>query len=424
MDNFKGLVKSSERFLKSALNNDLNDNTHKKNFNHNPVDILKRLQREAFSELMKLRDRQEKLEKSLLFHKFSSPFQKSSAHVKAAFNVIGSLLIFDDDFVDSTDRLERYGTKTGVSSIFTFETDVRERDNLIAEFGTTGIGSFGLNRLMYNANLNDFLSLVLIPFGARCNNFRFDSNFKQGSSDANFTNSPPLFQQFHNCAIGLTLKGHNFRASIAQLIGPSMVNTESADMKNCHLTTFGEIAYKPLEDIKISLSTLFQICKPSSHLVKISNLSFPLIHLKKSIRSVVLLQSTGTDTDTGTGIDTGIDTGTGTNSSQSIALNLNCEYLESTKLEGWIELNKPLSENMIKFGGSLCDLPENEIGWGLRSGGVIKGNFERIEGFQMEGFLNFELGRGGNAKLQPGVVFVSGGGNRVAALVLRSCWYM
>jgi len=68
------------------------------------VDILKRLQREVFSELNKLRDRQEKLKKMLLHQKFAgSPFQQARTYVKDAFSVIGSLLVFENDFLRSAD---------------------------------------------------------------------------------------------------------------------------------------------------------------------------------------------------------------------------------------------------------------------------------------------------------------------------------
>lgn len=145
------------------------------------VDILKRLQRDAFSELMKIRDKQDNLEKMLLYQKFGtgSPFQQARTYVKAAFSVIGSLLFFEDDFLESSNRLEKFGTKTGVNSRLTFETVIRDRDSLVAEFGTSGFGSLGLHKLMYNARINDLFSLVVVPIRAQCCNFRIDSSTKQ-----------------------------------------------------------------------------------------------------------------------------------------------------------------------------------------------------------------------------------------------------
>lgn len=143
--------------------------------------ILKRFQKEAFSELMKLRDKQEKLEKMLLYQKYStgSPFQQARTYIKTAFSVIGSLLVFEDDFLDSADRLERSGIRTGVNSKLTFETVIRDRDSLVAEFGKVQSGPFGLNRLTYHASINDLFSLVVVPVGAQCCNFRMNSSSSQ-----------------------------------------------------------------------------------------------------------------------------------------------------------------------------------------------------------------------------------------------------
>ncbi|KAJ1693922.1 hypothetical protein LUZ63_010620 [Rhynchospora breviuscula] len=415
MDNFKEMVRSSEDFLKSTLIKSLNknnNNNNNQNHSNSPVDILKRLQREAFSELMKLRDRQEKLEKMVLYQKFSkeSPFRDARTYVKAAFSAIGSLLIFEDDFLESADRMERFGTKVGVNSRLTFETVIRERDSLVAEFGTTGLESLGLYRLMCRTSINDLLSLVVVPIGAQCSNFIMNSSSRKGDTDDLLASGSPIFRQYHDFAAGVTLRGLNFGASLAQLVsGPSMANATS-DLDNCHVTTFSQITYKPLEDLKVSLSSLWQMRRPSSHLLKLSNLTIPLIHLKRSRDSEVLIQS--------------YDTGTSSSSSHSVALMVDVEYLESTKLESWVEVDEPLNENLIKFGVSFCDMPENKLGWGLRVGGEGKGSLFRVERFQMEGFLNFDLGRGGNAKLQPGLVYVTEGGSRVAALVLKSYWSM
>ncbi|KAJ3690002.1 hypothetical protein LUZ61_019166 [Rhynchospora tenuis] len=410
IDNFKEMVRSSEDFLKSTLIKSLNNNNIQ---NHpSPVDILKRLQREAFSELMKLRDRQEKLEKMVLYQKISkeSPFRDARTYVKAAFSAIGSLLIFEDNFLESADRMEKFGTKTGVNSRLTFETVIRERDSLVAEFGATGLESLGLYRLMCHTSINDLFSLVVVPIRAQCSIFRMNSSSRQEDSDDLHASGSPIFRQYHDFAAGVTLRGLNFGASLAQLVsGPSMENAAS-DLDNCHFTTFSQITYKPLADLKVSLSSLWQMRRPSSHLLKLSNLTIPLIHLKRSRDSEVPIQS--------------YDTGTSGSSSHSFALMVDGEYLESTKLESWVEVDRPLNENLIKFGVSFYDIPENELGWGLRVQGEGKGSLLRVERFQMEGFLNFDLGRGGKAKLQPGLVYVTEGGSRVAALVLRSCWSM
>uniref|UniRef100_A0A3Q7G093 Uncharacterized protein n=1 Tax=Solanum lycopersicum TaxID=4081 RepID=A0A3Q7G093_SOLLC len=80
----------------------------------NPIEILKRLQREAFSDIMKLRDRQEKLERELAFFKSSkgSPFQETSTHVRGEFDAVGALLMIgtiDESKCDAIENAIRTG---------------------------------------------------------------------------------------------------------------------------------------------------------------------------------------------------------------------------------------------------------------------------------------------------------------------------
>lgn len=151
--------------------------------------------------------------------------------------------------------------------------------------------------------------------------------------------------------------------------------------------------------------------RSSSHLVRISKLTVPVFQLKRSRESEVQIEvGHGTDTSTGT--------------PHSVAVMVEGEYLESAKLEGWVEVDGPMNENLMKFGVSLSDMPENKLGWGLRVSGAGKRSLLKVERFQMEGFLNVDLGSGGNAKLQPGLVYVTGGGSRTVALLLRSSWSM
>lgn len=59
---------------------------------HVQIDILKRLQREAFSEIMKLRDRQEKVER-MISSKGGSFQETSSTHVRGEVDVLGAVLM-------------------------------------------------------------------------------------------------------------------------------------------------------------------------------------------------------------------------------------------------------------------------------------------------------------------------------------------
>lgn len=140
------------------------------------IEILKRLQREAFSDLMKLRDRQDKVERILSFKASKGgPFDDVSTHVRGEVEVLGLLLMIDRMHEENQDAISRTGIKTGVNSRFTFETTVRENDSLTAEFVASGKGQLdafasplSLAKVVYAANINDWCSLVAVPLGAKC----------------------------------------------------------------------------------------------------------------------------------------------------------------------------------------------------------------------------------------------------------------
>lgn len=154
------------------------------------IEILKRLQRETFSDLMKLRDRQDKVERVLSSFASSkgSPFQESSTQLKGTINVGGALLFQNDQ--QAHDSLDSLGINTGIDATFIFKTNLREKDALLAElvahqknnvhYGNEFTGnSLVLSKIMYQASISDLLSVILVPFGATCNDFRSDTDQSQ-----------------------------------------------------------------------------------------------------------------------------------------------------------------------------------------------------------------------------------------------------
>lgn len=122
---------------------------------------------------MKIRDRQDKVERMLSFYKISkgSPFQEVSTHLRGEVDVLGAVMF---DHVDQ-DAFQRAGIRNGIDSRFSFETTIRDKDTLKAEFMATANGkndAFGsplsLTKVRYEANVNDWFSLVATPMGARC----------------------------------------------------------------------------------------------------------------------------------------------------------------------------------------------------------------------------------------------------------------
>lgn len=137
---------------------------------------------------MKLRDRQDKVERVLSFYKPSkgSPFDEASTHVRGEVDVSGALLMIDNIDERDEDAIQRAGMRTGVKSRFTFETKIRERDTLIAELVTSDKGQFNgfatplsLAKVLYAANISDWFSLVGVPKGARCRDVGFTRSSDQ-----------------------------------------------------------------------------------------------------------------------------------------------------------------------------------------------------------------------------------------------------
>jgi len=143
------------------------------------VDILKRLQRQAFYDIMQLRERQEKVERVLSLFKASKvgPFAEESTQVKGVINVAGSL------------SRESSEAESGISSRFVFQTTVRKKDSLFAELVTDHrymsqendqIGSpLVLSKVLYLSNINDSLSVAAVPIGAKCDDFSDDPNVRE-----------------------------------------------------------------------------------------------------------------------------------------------------------------------------------------------------------------------------------------------------
>lgn len=129
---------------------------------------------------MRLRDRQDKVEKVLSFYnpQRSSPFQEHGTRVKGEVDILGALLLMSVIDSHSFSALCRAGISTGIHSRLTFETTIRESDSLVAEFvanqkGNVDFGvDFGseltLSKVLYKASVRDWMSAIVVPTGARC----------------------------------------------------------------------------------------------------------------------------------------------------------------------------------------------------------------------------------------------------------------
>lgn len=139
---------------------------------------------------MKLRDRQDKMERMLSFYKScrGSPFDEVSTHIKGIVDLLNGLL-FVDSSQQACDTLHKAGRRIGIDIRFIFETAVRQKDALIAELVTSpsNIGYLGdvlgtplvLNKVKYTSNINDQLSVIAVPFGARTTDFEIGPGVPQ-----------------------------------------------------------------------------------------------------------------------------------------------------------------------------------------------------------------------------------------------------
>ncbi|KAG1361963.1 hypothetical protein COCNU_10G001820 [Cocos nucifera] len=412
MDKIKGFAKAGEGFLKGAVQKS----------SESPVEMLKHLQRESFSDLVKLRGTQEQVETMLSVYKFTKgfPFVGAKTPIKGFIDVVGLMLLAGDDFQQACGALDRAGIRTGIDSRFTFEIDVRQKDALIAEIATSqkfwvhdrerSEIPLTLSALMYVANINDWLSVISVPLGAQCSNFGIGSNILQGHRRGGISSfGPPVFGQCHSCAAGLIFKRSDIEACLAELVSGQGMR-HSADGNRTCLSTFAQVSYQPLEEIKITLSGLWQMSKLPWPLIKLGPFAIPVGRSKQQTGSDVQMQPSPNATTRNT-----VDF----MSSGSVALMLDSEFDERTRVGVWIEVQKP-SHNSFQWGISLSDTPEDKLGYGLRVGRIAKGHL--LDQLQLEGFLNYNLGKSLN--LQPGFVWVMEGMTQSAALVFRTSWFM
>ncbi|XP_077246257.1 GDSL esterase/lipase [Tasmannia lanceolata] len=398
IDKFKSLAKSSEDFVKGVIHHRASNSSRS-----NPIEILKRLQREAFSDLMKLRDRQDKIERIVSLYKpiQGSPFRETSTHMKGEVDVVGALLFVRNIGQQTLDALSRAGIRTGVNSKFIFETIIRQKDSLVAELvagqnsGSHHGDIFGsplaLTKVMYLANINDWLSLIAIPVGAQCKDVAINSNRLQGQGLTDFSSfGPPLFTQYHDCGAGLVVKGSNYTAHLAEFV--SCLGMEPVGIRHC-LSTLVQVIHRPSEGTKVTLLGLHQMSKSPAQQVRVGPLIIPLTSLK--FRNATDSVSEG-----------------------SISLMLESELDESMKIGGWVELQNS-SSRYLRWGVSLSDTPENELGWGLSTSGMIQRPSSWVN-FQLEAFLKFSFGK--RFSFQPGLIYAIHDKTRIPALMFRSSW--
>ncbi|KAJ4963043.1 hypothetical protein NE237_022982 [Protea cynaroides] len=415
VDQIKGFAKSTEDLFKGVIHRRGNSSSR------NPIEILKRLQREAFSDLMKLRDRQDKVERMLSFYKSSkgNPFQEVSTRVKGEVDVVGALLLVDNIYRQTCDTVDRAGIRTGTVSRFIFEATIRQKDSLVAEFmaGQRGLGYNGdilgsalsLAKVMYTGNVTDWCSAVLVPVGAQCKDVGIASSLlQQGQSLTDFSFRPPLLNQCHDAAAALLVKGSKVSACLAEFVSGLGSASDSSGIRHC-LSTFGQVVYQISKGTKLTLLGIQKMPKSLNQHIGVGFLTLPVGSLRRHKHPEMPTEASSAHITNN--VEDNVAVG-------SIGLMLELDLDESTRIRGWVEMQKS-SASYLQWAVTLSDTPEDELGWGLSLGGMIQGP-SAWDHFQVEAFLKYNSGKRFN--FQPGFVYIMDGTNRVPALMFRSSW--
>ncbi|KAJ4826976.1 hypothetical protein Tsubulata_050801 [Turnera subulata] len=461
IDKVKELAKSGQDFVDGLIQRRVNSSRR------NPIEILKRLQREAFSDLMKLRERQEKVERLLSFYKTSkgSPFQEVKTHVKGEVDVLGGVLVMGDVNEEHNDALEIAGMGSGVSSRVTFETTIRQKDALVVEFvaSHSGRGHNGdlsgsaltLDKVSYMANINDWFSIIAIPVGSRFRDlgnslkssnqvdspadvisvklslihahkhvtiessktlsflsyhicfisegFLFLSQ-KHGLTDHSLA-GPPLLNQQNDVAFGFAARESNVTASLVHSVSRIQRQPFCDGISHC---TFGQIDYQ-FPGVKFSLMGLQQVHKSSGVKFNLGSLIAPIRLLKGRWTP---------ETDGNRSAPLLMPKAHQNVSIGSIALKLESEVSESAKFGGWIEMSSSDPKH-LQWGVNVFDDCEDEFGWGVNMSGVLQAQANRNP-LQAESYVKLNLAK--NCSLKPGIAYAVDGNTRIFGLMLRSNW--
>ncbi|GMI92737.1 hypothetical protein like AT1G11320 [Hibiscus trionum] len=379
----------------------------------NPIEILKRLQRESFSSLMKLRDRQDKVERLLSFYKTSKddPFPESRTLLRGEVDLLGAVLFMSKVDEEHWDGVGRAGIGTGVDSRFRFETTVGDKDSVGIEFaadrkrvasndGDVHGTPLSLSKLFYKANATNWFSAIAIPFGAQVKDLDVASDFylqdEKGLSDLSL--GPPLLHQQTGSAIGVTMRMPNIIASLAQSV---------SGIRNDHcLSTFGQVVCQLPLGLKLSLLGLHRGPKLAGSNIRLGAFAIPVGFSRPLEDAYTTDDESSSPSLTTNTLELG-----------SIALKLESELDENKRLSGWIEMKQANPEH-LEWAVNFSNTSEDVYGWGMSLGGVESpGNCCH---FQIESYVKFNPFK--RFSLKPGVAYIVDENCQTMAIVLRSNW--
>lgn len=439
------------------------------------VDTLKRLQREAFSELMKLRDKLEKLEQLAQarqkLDKVGAGRTHLHGHAKAG---TAFVLLEDSSSRHARDSLEQAGMQTGLDVNLTFETPFREKDMLITQClsgegssvgdGRALGGPLRVGKLHYVAQVTDDVSFSFVPLGAQGKDVTEIINVLQDQGLTAFSSQgPALFNDCKGSALGATVSGSRFAFSLAQYLSGwgnhvSAAGSLSEEDPLC-LSTLGQLLLQPTEGFIVSLSGLNRYWPspppPSSMALHWSEMGPLVIPKFQSYKekpshtfqsgsrggsSLVHMKRTGShweNPDLEYGVSAFESEGAGL---LSLAICSSFDLSDDVSVSGWAQIEKgeicqDPNRGNVQWAFSVGKTSGNGICWGASIGAsrqdlwsMTTNNTNEISGYDdgnhpqlhVEAFLKLNFGRG--FTFQPGLLYVSNKHSRTPAFVMRSSW--
>lgn len=219
---------------------------------------------------------------------------------------------------------------------------------------------------------------------------------------------PPLLDQPNGGAIGLMVRKSNITASLAQFISTERLQP-SFDRIQHYLGTFGQLVCQFPRGTKLSLLGLLQAPKLSNQRVNLGALTIPVC-LGNQHESPEIVEATDPSilAVSGKAISKG-----------SIALLLESELDEVTRIGGWVEVSQS-NPKYVQWAVSMSDNNiEDALGWGMSVSGILGGPLDR-DHFQVESYVKLNLSKRFN--LKPGIAYVADGDAKMTAFLVRSSW--
>ncbi|XP_043713081.1 uncharacterized protein LOC122661668 isoform X2 [Telopea speciosissima] len=219
---------------------------------------------------MKLRDRQDKVERMLSFYRSSkgNPFQEASTRVKGEVDVVGALLLVDYIYRQTCGTLDRAGVRTGTVSRWQSLTDF----------------SFG----------------------------------------------PPLLNQYHDAAAALLVKRSKVAACLAEFVSGLGMQPDSTGIRHC-LSTFGQVIYQLSKGTKLTLLGIQKMPKSLNQQIGLGFLTLPVGSLRRHKHPDTPTEASFSSVTSNVEDNVAI---------RSIGLMLELELDESTRIRGWVEMQK------------------------------------------------------------------------------------